>query len=96
MGTTVATNALLEWKAERMVLLITKGFKDLLYLCQPINLLIHAKWNGFAWGPLWLPMACWNGKEREWHWWLKRALKTFCTLGISRPRIFDLVNLPIP
>lgn len=30
MGTTVATNALLERKGERCVLLITKGFKDLL------------------------------------------------------------------
>lgn len=30
MGTTVATNALLERKGERMGLLITKGFKDLL------------------------------------------------------------------
>jgi 5-oxoprolinase (ATP-hydrolysing) len=32
MGTTVATNALLERKGERMALLITKGFKDLLYI----------------------------------------------------------------
>lgn len=30
MGTTVATNALLERKGEKNVLLITKGFKDLL------------------------------------------------------------------
>jgi 5-oxoprolinase (ATP-hydrolysing) len=30
MGTTVATNALLERKGERCALLITKGFKDLL------------------------------------------------------------------
>src|SRR5688500_7618141 len=29
MGTTVATNALLERKGERTLLLITKGFKDL-------------------------------------------------------------------
>ncbi|CAG7823293.1 unnamed protein product [Allacma fusca] len=32
MGTTVATNALLERKGERMALLITKGFRDLLYI----------------------------------------------------------------
>lgn len=30
MGTTVATNALLERKGERCALLITKGYKDLL------------------------------------------------------------------
>lgn len=30
MGTTVATNALLEGKGERIALLVTKGFKDLL------------------------------------------------------------------
>jgi len=32
MGTTVATNALLERKGERMALLVTKGFKDLLFI----------------------------------------------------------------
>ncbi|KAF1759611.1 hypothetical protein GCK72_016078 [Caenorhabditis remanei] len=32
MGTTVATNALLERKGERIGLLITKGFKDLLFI----------------------------------------------------------------
>lgn len=32
MGTTVATNALLERKGERMALIITSGFKDLLYI----------------------------------------------------------------
>ncbi len=32
MGTTVATNALLERKGEPMALLITRGFKDLLYI----------------------------------------------------------------
>lgn len=32
MGTTVATNALLERKGERMVLLVTAGFKDLLHI----------------------------------------------------------------
>lgn len=32
MGTTVATNALLERKGQRMALLITKGFKDLLHI----------------------------------------------------------------
>ncbi|KAI6174399.1 hypothetical protein M3Y98_01185900 [Aphelenchoides besseyi] len=32
MGTTVATNALLERKGERTALLITSGFKDLLYI----------------------------------------------------------------
>ncbi|KAL8570456.1 hypothetical protein ACOMHN_034491 [Nucella lapillus] len=46
MGTTVATNALLERKGERTALVITQGFRDLLYignqarpnifdLCQP-------------------------------------------------------------
>lgn len=32
MGTTVATNALLERKGERIALLVTKGFGDLLYI----------------------------------------------------------------
>ena len=32
MGTTVATNALLERKGERMALLITRGFRDLLHI----------------------------------------------------------------
>ncbi|XP_077209596.1 5-oxoprolinase isoform X2 [Paroedura picta] len=32
MGTTVATNALLERKGERLALLITRGFRDLLYV----------------------------------------------------------------
>ena len=32
MGTTVATNALLERKGERCGLVITKGFRDLLYI----------------------------------------------------------------
>jgi 5-oxoprolinase (ATP-hydrolysing) len=32
MGTTVATNALLERKGERFALVITKGFKDLLHI----------------------------------------------------------------
>ena len=32
MGTTVATNALLERKGEKMALVITDGFEDLLYI----------------------------------------------------------------
>ena len=32
MGTTVATNALLERRGERMALLVTRGFRDLLHL----------------------------------------------------------------
>ncbi|EMP40057.1 5-oxoprolinase [Chelonia mydas] len=32
MGTTVATNALLERKGERIALLVTKGFRDLLHI----------------------------------------------------------------
>ena len=32
MGTTVATNSLLERNGERTALLITKGFKDLLHI----------------------------------------------------------------
>jgi len=32
MGTTVATNALLERKGERFVLAITAGFRDLLHI----------------------------------------------------------------
>jgi 5-oxoprolinase (ATP-hydrolysing) len=38
MGTTVATNALLERKGERMALVVTKGFKDLLYIGECIYL----------------------------------------------------------
>lgn len=32
MGTTVATNALLERKGQRMALAVTRGFKDVLYI----------------------------------------------------------------
>ncbi|RXM29654.1 5-oxoprolinase [Acipenser ruthenus] len=32
VGTTVATNALLERKGEKMALLITRGFRDLLHI----------------------------------------------------------------
>lgn len=32
MGTTIATNALLERKGEAFALVITKGFRDLLYI----------------------------------------------------------------
>ena len=32
MGTTVATNALLERKGEKMALFVTEGFRDLLYI----------------------------------------------------------------
>jgi N-methylhydantoinase A/oxoprolinase/acetone carboxylase beta subunit len=32
MGTTVATNALLERKGERMALVVNQGFKDVLYI----------------------------------------------------------------
>lgn len=32
MGTTVATNALLERKGERMALVVNEGFKDILYI----------------------------------------------------------------
>lgn len=32
MGTTVATNALLERKGERMALIATKGFRDMLQI----------------------------------------------------------------
>ena len=32
MGTTVATNSLLERKGQRMALAITKGFRDLLHI----------------------------------------------------------------
>ena len=32
MGTTIATNALLERKGERTALVITEGFRDLLYI----------------------------------------------------------------
>jgi len=37
MGTTVATNALLERKGDRVVLLITKGFKDALKTVHKTN-----------------------------------------------------------
>ena len=32
MGTTVATNALLERKGERIALIVSKGFRDVLYI----------------------------------------------------------------
>ena len=32
MGTTVATNALLERKGERIALIVTKGFRDVLFI----------------------------------------------------------------
>lgn len=37
MGTTVATNALLERKGERMALVVSKGFKDLLHIGNQVN-----------------------------------------------------------
>jgi 5-oxoprolinase (ATP-hydrolysing) len=46
MGTTVATNALLERKGERTLLLITKGFRDLLrigYQTRPRLFDLHIK-----------------------------------------------------
>jgi 5-oxoprolinase (ATP-hydrolysing) len=46
MGTTVATNALLERKGERVLLLITKGFRDLLqigYQARPRLFDLHIK-----------------------------------------------------
>ena len=39
MGTTVATNALLERKGERMALVVTSGFKDVLYIGRLLRLL---------------------------------------------------------
>ena len=39
MGTTVATNALLERKGERMALVVTSGFKDVLYIGKLLRLL---------------------------------------------------------
>lgn len=37
MGTTVATNALLERQGERCALVITKGFRDLLYIGNQVR-----------------------------------------------------------
>ena len=37
MGTTVATNALLERKGERMALVVTEGFKDLLFIGNQVH-----------------------------------------------------------
>ncbi len=58
MGTTVATNALLERKGERTALVITKGFRDLLHIGYatwrfPLSVLskvyycLHYKWGEF-------------------------------------------------
>jgi N-methylhydantoinase A/oxoprolinase/acetone carboxylase beta subunit len=40
MGTTVATNALLERKGERMALVVNEGFKDVLYIGELIRTVI--------------------------------------------------------
>lgn len=52
MGTTVATNALLERKGERIALLVTKGFKDLLFIGNQdrpkifeLNIKVPEVWN---------------------------------------------------
>lgn len=37
MGTTVATNALLERKGERCALLVSKGFPDLLHIANQVG-----------------------------------------------------------
>ena len=37
MGTTVATNALLERKGERVALVVTKGFPDLLHIGNQVR-----------------------------------------------------------
>ena len=39
MGTTVATNALLERKGERIALVVTKGFRDVLFIGTVLLLL---------------------------------------------------------
>ena len=43
MGTTVATNALLERKGERTALVITKGFKDLLLIGTAFNIVVNRR-----------------------------------------------------
>ena len=54
MGTTVATNALLERKGERMALLINKGFKDLIYIGNQARPKIFdlVSYNVFFFSPL--------------------------------------------
>jgi 5-oxoprolinase (ATP-hydrolysing) len=44
MGTTVATNALLERKGERCALLVTKGFPDLLHIGNQVRWLQWQRW----------------------------------------------------
>ena len=43
MGTTVATNALLERKGERTALVITKGFKDLLLIGAAFKVVVNRR-----------------------------------------------------
>lgn len=47
MGTTVATNALLERKGESCALVITKGFKDLLTIGMSFTLFFFLISHGF-------------------------------------------------
>ena len=47
MGTTVATNALLEQKGERMALVVNEGFEDVLFIGKSVRLeAIYSRYKG--------------------------------------------------
>jgi 5-oxoprolinase (ATP-hydrolysing) len=49
MGTTVATNALLERKGEPLALIVNSGFKDLLYIGNQSRPKIFELVSDFSW-----------------------------------------------
>ena len=64
MGTTVATNALLERKGARMALAITKGFKDLLHIGNQARPSIFDLVR-LVFSELWFTMVFTHGPHRE-------------------------------
>lgn len=71
MGTTVATNALLERRGERVALLVTRGFRDLLHIgtqARPdLFDLVSSPMPAGCWVNLYTPLpfpaeALWGGR----------------------------------
>jgi len=79
MGTTVATNALLERKGERMALLINKGFRDLLFIGN------QSRPKIFDLVSVWYSM-CENESYSGLYWFLSEHvyLRAVQNLGMTR------------
>jgi len=79
MGTTVATNALLERKGERMALLINKGFRDLLFIGN------QSRPKIFDLVSVWYSM-CENESYSRLYWFILQhvCLRAAQNLGMTR------------